>query len=203
MDKLDNSYDFTLSFPLDFIIEIGGNFHFGADVNLSGTGLSVLTDKMYPIGYALTWYFRKYHPPDSIIQFRINKVTICDYKFQQECYDVTGYSRIYKYHLFGLKFSPFIPYVHGTLDNSGYVSQDEKTRYFHFESEDNEDLVYEFKHKLVSAYGSYISFKNDFNQICDIPGHVIATGQLVLPTVSSYDYRNVVIRIHLSIRTNN
>lgn len=203
MEKLDNSYDFTLSFPLDFIINIGGYFYLAADVNLGGTGLLVLTDNIYPIGYALTWYFRKYHPPDSIIQFRINKVTLCDYKFQQDCVDVSGSTNIFKYHLFGLKFSPCVPYVHGTMDTTGYTSQDEKSRYFHFESDDNEDLVYEFKSKLISAYGSYISFKNDFSQMCDIPGQVIVSGNLNLPTLSIYNYRSVYLRIHLSIRTNN
>ena len=203
MEKLDNSYDLTLSFPLHFIIGIGGTVNLAQDVDNNGVGLAGYLGNPFPIGYMLTWYFRKYHPPDSIIQFRINKVTLCDYKYKEDSTDFTGVSTISQYHVFGLRFLPLVPYIPGSVDTYGYVCQDEKTRYFHFESDDNEDLVYEFKHKLISAYGSYISFKNDFNQICDIPGHVLVAGRLVLPTLSTYYYRQIRVRIHLSIRTNN
>lgn len=202
MEKLENSYDCVLSLPLNFIISIGGIPNLSNDFNHGFVGLAAYIGNPFPIGYILTWYFRTYHPENSIIQFRINKVTLCDYKYKESSVDFTGYSTISQFHVFGLRFLPTIPYIPVTMDTSGYVIHSEQQRCFHFESDDNEDLTYEFKNKLISAYGSYISFKNDFNQICDIPGQIVVDGKLVLPTISTYYYRQIRVKIHISIRDN-
>lgn len=205
MEKLDNSYDVVVVYPLVCYFELPSFIGLWVSIGnfFSGTGLVNEALNPYPIGRMLTYYFRKYHPPDSFIQFRINRIDIKDYKYNDVCNDITGLTQINSYPTLGLRLIPSLGYNVGVSDDTGIVVQDESVRYFNFASDDNENLKYYFKTKLLSAYGSYISFKNDFNQVCEVPGAVLVSGKLDLPVISAYIYRTVKIHIHLSIRTNN
>jgi len=203
MNLYDNSYDTVCTLPFEVRI-YPAEFYPTVTTIVDPIPYNLSTEEGgdISIAWALTYFFRRYFPVDEFIQFKINAVNIKHFSVNDECLDYTQYTKIFKYHILGYGFRPSVPYITPLTDRLGIISNYDIT-HFNFSSDEGE-TTWEFGVKDMPGYGSYISYKNDWNIFPDnITGKIPFTGYIIPNVTAFYVYRLCLLRIHISIRTNN
>lgn len=202
MNLYENSYDCVCTVPYEVRL-LAGQFYpeIYSNVTASTYGLTGEEGGSISIAWALTYFFRRHFPENDVIQFKINAVNLKHFQASDECLDIFGYNKIFKYHVIGYGFRPLVSYLTDLPERQATISNYDIT-HINYASDEGE-TTWEFGIKDPPQYGSYISYKNDWGVFPDhILGKIPFTGTILPSTASIYVYRTLILRIHLSIRSN-